>query len=237
MRNLTVFALFAVTILLLASPAWCQATWEGPTGVFLNPLALTLAGGKTQLSGHFLDLNPAGSLSTWGATQGFGSTLEVGLTHADLSVEGGPSTDLNILHAKWVALPFKGEWPQVAVGAIVRDPSGGDATEDFYAVATKVFPGSTPIIASLTVRNTNGLGSGLFGKASSRTTEFGGFLGVQASPKIIAGIEYYEQPDVSPWQDIAVRYIAGPHTFIDLGYARLNAAFDDQIAVALTQQF
>ena len=235
MRNLTVYALFAVTTILLASPAWSQATWEGPTGVFLNPLALTVPNGTWQASAHYLNLQPAGALTTFGVTYGADSRWEIGATYTSLAVGGGQ--DAVLLHTKYVVLPFKGDWPQVAVGAIVRDPSGGDATEDFYAVATKVFPGSTPVIASLTVRNTNGLGSGLFGKASSRTTELGGFLGIQATPKIIVGVEYYEQPTVSPWQDIAVRYIAGPHTFIDAGYARLNAAFDNQIAIGLTQQW
>jgi hypothetical protein len=234
-NKLTLAVLFAGTLAVATIPAWSQATWEGPTGVFLNPLALTAARGTSQVSTHFLDLEPYGSLTSVGYTYS-GGNWEAGVTRANLSA-GGTSGNTDIYHAKWVALPFKGEAPQVALGAIVRTTHGGDTTTDFYGVATKVFPTRVPIIASLTVRNTNGLGTGLFGKADKRTTEFGGFLGVQAASNLIAGIEYYEQPEVSPWRDLAVRWIVSPDTFIDAGLADLNETFDNQLAVALTHQW
>ena len=104
-------------------------------------------------------------------------------------------------------------------------------------MATKVFPAKTPVIASLTVRNTNGLGSGLFGKDTSRSTVLGGFLGVVAKPNLIIGVEYYDQPGADAWKDLAVRYTVSPDTYIDAGLARLNDTFKNQFAVAVTHQF
>lgn len=230
----TTLTVVALTVL-AASFAFAQGTWEGPTGVFLNPLAIDLAQGKTQASIHYLNLQPAGGLTTVGATYGVAKNLEVGLTYADLSA--GAQTQFEILHAKYIALPFKGEAPAVAVGTILRNAEGGSSTNDFYLAATKVFPAKTPIIASLTVRNTNGLGSGLFGRDTERTWNVGGFLGVQALPNLIAGFEYYGQPKVEDWKDFAVRYIVDPNTFIDAGIARINDTFKNQLAVAVTHQF
>ena len=233
-RSLSGFVLLA-GLIALACPAWSQSTWEGPTGVFLNPLALVAKDGTSSATFHYLSLQPVGSLTTAGYVYS-GGTWEAGYTHADLAIGGG-SGNIDILHGKWIAIPFKGEAPQVALGAILRHTEGGDDTSDFYAVATKIFPAKTPVIASLTVRNTDGAWSGLFGKGASRKTVLGGFLGVQVTPKFITGIEYYGQPDSVPWRDIAVRYVVGPSTFLDAGVARLNSTFDNQIAVAITHQW
>ena len=228
-----IIAAFALTVAVSAVHA--QGSWEGPTGVFLNPLAIDLAKGKTSVSTHYLNLQPVGSLTTFGVTYGAAENLEVGYTRADLNAGG--QSEINILHAKYIALPFKDEYPAVAVGAIVRDVVSGPTTSDYYLAATKVFPAKTPVIASLTVRNTDGVGSGLFGRDTERSFQVGGFLGVQASPKLIAGVEYYGQPAADDWKDIAVRYIADPNTFIDAGVARINSSLSDQFAVALTHQF
>lgn len=51
------------------------------------------------------------------------------------------------------------------------------------------------------------------------------------------GTEVFGQPDAAAWLDLAFRYNLGPRTFLDGGLARINAAFDGQIAVALTHQW
>ncbi|MEN6305069.1 MAG: DUF3034 family protein [Armatimonadia bacterium] len=235
MKSSILFAVAVLTIASAVSAVHAQGTWEGPTGVFLNPLAIDLAEGKTSVSGHYLNLQPVGSLTTFGVTYGAAKNLEVGLTRADLNAGG--QNEFNIFHAKYIAVPFKGEKPAVAIGTIVRDATSGPTTSDFYVAATKIFPAKKPIIASVTARYTNGIGSGLFGKNTSHSLQFGGFLGVQATPKLIAGVEYYGQPEVDDWKDLAVRYVADENTFIDAGIARINDGLDNQFAVALTHQF
>lgn len=235
MKTITLAVVVLISVVAV-SAVYAQGTWEGPTGVFLNPLAINLAQGQTATSVHYLNLQPAGALTTYGLTYGAAKDFELGLTRADLAVGGGINA-VNIFHAKYIALPFKGQAPAVAVGTILRNAEGGDTTSDFYLVATKCFPTKAPIIASLTVRNTNALGSGLFGKDSGRSTQLGGFLGVQATPKLIVGVEYYGQPAGDDWKDIAARYCFDANTNVDLGLARINDTFKDQFAVALTHRF
>ena len=231
----TLTGLYLFTAIALAtSPAWSQANWEGPTGAFLSPLAFVRPARSSQVSAHYVDLQPVGSLSSWGYTYG-GGTWEAGVTRTNLSLGG--SADFDLFHAKWIALPSTGEAPQVALGAIARNSHAGAGTTDVYAVATKVFPAKIPVIASLTVRNTNGLGSGLFGKNTERTTELGGFLGVQATPNFTIGVEYWEQPRVRPWRDICSRWVVTPTTFVELGVANINDTFDNQVCLAFTHQW
>ena len=118
-----ILTIVSLCLLAAVTSAHAQGTWEGPTGVFLNPLAIDLAEGKTSASVHYLNLQPAGSLTSYGVTYGAAKNLEIGLTRADLAVGG--STAVNILHAKYIALPFKGEAPAVAIGTILRDTEGG----------------------------------------------------------------------------------------------------------------
>jgi hypothetical protein len=234
-RTVTLLSV-ALLVIITATVACAQATWEGPTGVFLNPLALDLAKGQTAVSIHYLNLEPAGGLTTYGLAYGAFDNFEVGLTRADLSAGG--LTSLDILHAKYV-WPGQHGAPNLALGAILRDTegSGGANTNDFYLAATKIFPAKTPVIASVTVRNTNGLGSGLFGKDTDRSFQLGAFLGVQVTPKLILGAEYYDQPEADAWLDLAARYFASPNTTIDVGLARINDTFDDQFALAVTHVF
>lgn len=235
--NKTIFVCLITIVVLAASlPAWSQATWEGPTGVFLNPLALTQAQGKWQASAHFLDLEPVGSLTTLGVTYG-GGKWEAGYTRANLAVGAPRDFAIDTVHAKLVVVPFKDEWPQIAIGGIARSTHGGDSTNDIYLAATKIFKTSTPIIASLTVRNTNANWSGLGGKAADRSTDVGGFLGFVVKPNLILGTEYYGQGDAPAWSDLAFRWTVSPNTFIDGGVAHISHDWNRQVAVALTHQW
>jgi hypothetical protein len=223
-------------LLVVAIPGWSQATWEGPTGVFFNPLALTLPPGTSQASVHYLDLSKAGSLTTLSYAAGIAPGVEAGAAHIGLAVGG--SSNANSAFAKWVALPAKGDAPAVAVGTTWRFPeTGTDTNGDAYVAVTKIFPARTPIIASLTVRETDGNWSGLLGKEPNWTTQVGGFLGVVATPKLIVGGEYYAQPDAQAWKDVAVRWTASPTTNIDVGWAHLSSAFDNQYALGLSSRW
>ncbi|NLC56435.1 MAG: DUF3034 family protein [Armatimonadetes bacterium] len=241
MKRLQFVSVLGVAVLaLLSAPktGYAQATWEGPTGVFLNPLALSLGKGQTQASVHFLDLQPAGSLTSVGVTHGLSPSWEVGVTRAALSAGGANNT--NLIHAKWLALPLGkgGNWPGVALGAIYRKGENRTETSDLYVAVTKVFPTKTPVIVGLTARATNGLGSGLFGSARSHTIELGGVLaGVFFGGRVTAGVEYYEQPRVRAWRDLAVRWSLSPSTNIDAGLADLDSTFGDQVAVAVSHRW
>ena len=229
----------AVVLLLAAalSPGvgWCQANWEGPTGAFLNPFAMVIPKGQVQACAHYLNLQPIGSLATVGIVYGAAERLEVGITNGDLAV--GKSNALWVAHAKYIIRPGQEPWPALAVGAIARDMPGGESTSDFYLAASRVFPTKVPIIANLSVRNTNGLGNGLFGRNHERTTEFGGFLGVMATKQLCVGLDYYEQPEAGVWKGLCVRYYVTDDTNIDAGVADLGDALDNQIAVAVTRRW
>lgn len=231
----SILAVVAAFLTFGLSTAYAQSTWDGPTGAFLNPLAINIAEHKTQGSVHYLDLQPAGSLTTFGAKYGLTDRLETGITHANLSVGG--SNKVDIFHAKYLLRPLEPGKPGLALGAVLRDAHGGPSTSDFYLAATHIFPTKKPIIASVTVRSTNALGSGLFGKAGDRTTEFGGFLGVQITPNLIPNVEYFEQPGGPAWKDVGVRYIASPTTTVDFGVADVGDGLDNQIALGITHQF
>jgi hypothetical protein len=234
--KLTSFVVIAIAVTTLAAgSAWSQATWDGPTGAFLNPLALTQPDGQIQGSVHYLDLQPLGSLTTFGVTYGVTDRLEVGASQLHPSVPGGGT--VNLFHAKYLLHPLAPGKLGVAVGGIYRDASGGPSTSDFYAVATTIVPTSKPIIASLTVRSTDGLGSGLFGPATSRATQLGGFFGVQVTPKLIPNVEWFAQPEGRDWRDVGVRYIASPNTFWDFGVANVGSGLNDQFALGVTHKF
>lgn len=218
----------------IAAAGWPQSSWEGPTGAYLNPLALNLPPGQAQGAVHHLDLQPIGSLTTYGVSYGLTDRLEAGLTQTNLSVGGAGKN--NIVHAKYILRPLVGGKTGVAVGAVLRDISGGPSTSDFYLVATHIFVSRTPVLASVTVRSTNGLGSGLFGK-TDRATEPGGFLGVQVRPNLIPNIEFLGQPDGPDWKDIGLRYIANPSTYWDFGLADVGNGLGDQVALGVTHQF
>ena len=173
--NSTVFASrWAMPILLFAAIFASQKStaqslgYEGPTGVFVTPLAYTSASpanglGKPSVSYHFLAAgNVVGDFSTVSITEGFAKRFEFGYTseiHAAGSSDLTPlwNGDLSIVHGKADILPEnygKHPWvPAISVGVIGRfnDNYVGDGTNtvfgngtqttrnaDFYLVGTKI---------------------------------------------------------------------------------------------------
>jgi hypothetical protein len=148
--------LFATLALLAALPFAAAATqaqslgYEGPTGVFVTPIAYTSASpanglGKPSVSFHFLAGGPViGDFSTVSTTVGFAKRVEFGYTseiHAGgatlyfpgtagiVTAAGVPgsslfASDLNIVHAKATIVAEnagKTKWvPAIAVGTIFR---------------------------------------------------------------------------------------------------------------------
>lgn len=219
--------------LVAAGSAWSQSSWEGPTGAYLNPLALNLARSQVQGGTHYLDLQPAGALTTFGVSYGLTNRLEIGVTQNDLSV--GSAAKVNVLHAKYLLRPLAPGQPGVAVGAVWR--SATQDTADFYAVATQIFPTRQPLIASVTVRSTNARGSGLFGRAAGRSIQWGGFLGVQVTPHLIPNVEYLAQAEGEDWADVGVRYVVNANTNWDFGLADVGGDFGNQFAFGVTHKF
>jgi hypothetical protein len=140
---------WATLILTLAFSFAARATpaqslgWEGPTGVFVTPLAYTSASpanglGKPSVAFHFLAAGPViGDYSTVSVTEGFAKRYELGYTseiHAganQLPVQGltypetGPlNQDFSIVHGKVTIVEenaAKTKWvPAIAVGGIYR---------------------------------------------------------------------------------------------------------------------
>ncbi|MGA3134784.1 MAG: hypothetical protein ABSC88_02210 [Terracidiphilus sp.] len=166
--------LFAALALLLVLPfaahtAQAQSLgYEGPTGVFVTPLAYTSASpanglGKPSVSYHFLAGGPViGDFSTVSITEGFAKRFEAGYTseiHAGPDPTGLWASDFSIVHAKATIVPEnagKTKWvPAIAVGGIFRfnDNDAYDGTNaataslnlgqttkngDIYGVATKI---------------------------------------------------------------------------------------------------
>ena len=125
--------------------------YEGPTGVFVTPLAYTAASpanglGKPSVGYHFLAAgNVVGDWSTVSITEGFAKRFEVGYTseiHAgsDSLANGAYGQpwefDFHIVHGKANILPEnfgKNPWvPAISVGAIYRfnDNLAGDGNND-----------------------------------------------------------------------------------------------------------
>jgi hypothetical protein len=166
-------SLLAILALLIALPiaahtAQAQSLgYEGPTGVFVTPIAYTSASpanglGKPSVSYHFLAGGPViGDFSTVSVTEGFAKRFEIGYTseiHAGPDPDGLWNNDFDILHGKATVLAensFKTKWvPAVSVGGIFRFNDhdaydGATAAEtgstaqnqrngDLYIVATKI---------------------------------------------------------------------------------------------------
>jgi len=167
--------------------------YEGPTGVFVTPLASTAASpangaGHPVIAYHLLAGGPViGTWNTVSITEGFAKRFEAGYTREDHAAgdTAGLSplwTDgLNIFHGKANLVPEnagKTKWvPAISIGGIARtnDSNVGDGSNgqtktngDIYGVATKVitqFSKKVPVLVNAGVRGTNGSLWGLGGNA------------------------------------------------------------------------
>ncbi|MGA2570300.1 MAG: hypothetical protein ABSF23_07245 [Terracidiphilus sp.] len=178
--------------------------YEGPTGVFVTPLAATAASpahgaGHPVIAYHLLAGGPViGTFSTVSFTEGFAKYFEAGYTREDHAAGSDKSlsplwTDgLNIFHAKAIVVPEnagKTKWvPGIAIGGIVRtnDSNVGDGTngqskinEDIYLVATKVVTQTkkVPLVLNAGVRGTDSSLWGLGGNSPDFEARAFGALG------------------------------------------------------------
>jgi len=171
--------------------------YEGPTGIFITPLASTAASpahgaGKPVVSTHVLAGGSViGTWSTFSVTEGFAKHVEVGYTrefHATGDTKGlSPlwTDGIDIFHGKVNLVPEnagKTKWvPGISVGGIVRinDSNVFDGTNgqsktngDIYIVATKVvtqIEKKVPIVLNAGLRGTNSSLWGLGGNAPDFT--------------------------------------------------------------------
>jgi hypothetical protein len=189
----TTIALLAV-FTFAASTAQAQSLgYEGPTGVFVTPLASVSASpanglGKPAVGYHFIaGGNGLGDYQTVSVTEGFAKRFEVGYTsefHAgsyhlplltSANVQG-----FEIVHGKANLITSK-TFGAISVGAIYRfndhnlfdgsaiGPNQYQTTSnaDFYVVGTKVFTGikKVPVLFNAGLRGTNASLWGLAGNA------------------------------------------------------------------------
>jgi hypothetical protein len=138
LRTATVL-LFAVSFAALAAQAQSLG-YEGPTGVFVTPLASVSPSpakglGTPSVGYHFLAGGPViGDFSTINTTVGFAKRFEIGYTHELHNEDGGSKPEsaltplwnsgLDIVHAKVNIVPdsiAKHKWvPAVAAGGVFR---------------------------------------------------------------------------------------------------------------------
>jgi hypothetical protein len=140
--------------------------YEGPTGVFVTPLASVSASpakglGQPSVAYHFLAAGPiVGDFSTVSITEGFGGRFEFGYTHEIHNEDGGSkaalapaltplwNSGIDIVHAKANLIPDsykKQKWiPAISVGGIYRtgDQIGGNIND--LATALLIKDGITP---------------------------------------------------------------------------------------------
>jgi hypothetical protein len=198
--------LLALTLSLAAHLAQAQSLgYEGPTGIFVTPLASTAASpahglGAPVISYHVLAGGPViGDFNTVSITEGLAKRIEFGYTREDHSAGSSASLSplwtngFNIFHAKVNVIPEnagKTKWvPAVSIGGIARtnDSNVGDGNlgqtktnGDIYAVATKVVTQTkkVPLVLNVGVRGTNSSLWGLGGNAPDFTARIFGALGV-----------------------------------------------------------
>jgi hypothetical protein len=197
--------LLALTLSLAAHLAQAQSLgYEGPTGIFVTPLASTAASpahglGAPVISYHVLAGGPViGDFNTVSITEGLAKRIEFGYTREDHSAGSSASLSplwtngFNIFHAKVNVIPEnagKTKWvPAVSIGGIARtnDSNVGDGNlgqtktnGDIYAVATKVVTQTkkVPLVLNVGVRGTNSSLWGLGGNAPDFTARIFGALG------------------------------------------------------------
>jgi hypothetical protein len=184
--------------------------WEGETGVFITPLAYTVATQERKvalpvLSYHYLyGGSVLGSFSQLSVTSGLANRVEFGYTRtvhdsgSDAALSPLWTKGFNIFHAKGAMVKenaFKQAWmPQISTGLILRTQVrnvGGvtqnrDTTNaDLYVVATKTITQVKPmaILLSGGVKGTNAELIGLGGNADHwQPAGFGAVAFVFAGP-------------------------------------------------------
>jgi hypothetical protein len=155
---------WATIILILALSFAARVTqaqslgWEGPTGVFVTPLAQVSASpakglGEPSTAYHFLAGGPIiGDWSTVSVTEGFAKRFEFGYTHEIHSEDGGSKSALgpaltplwnsgiDVVHGKVNLIPDgfgKQKWvPAISVGGLYR--SGDNIGVNINNLATKL---------------------------------------------------------------------------------------------------
>jgi len=158
MKNWAAIALILALSLAARATQAQSLGWEGPTGVFVTPLAHVSASpakglGEPSVSYHFLAGGPIiGDWSTVSVTEGFAKRFEFGYTHEIHSEEGGSKAPLgpaltplwnsgiDVVHGKVNLIPDgfgKQKWvPAISVGGIYR--SGDNIGVNINNLATKL---------------------------------------------------------------------------------------------------
>jgi len=167
-------ALFAITFATVAAEAQSLG-YEGPTGVFVTPLALVSASpakglGQPSVAYHFLAAGPiVGDFSTVSITEGFAKRFEFGYTHEIHNEDGGSqaalapaltplwNSGIDIVHAKVNLIPDsykKQKWiPAISVGGIYRTGDGIGANINTLATALLIKDGITPVAGTQKTAN------------------------------------------------------------------------------------
>lgn len=198
-KHILRFHLFLLSVLLLTlfGPATCvhaqQLGWEGETGVFVTPLAYTVATPAHKFAFpvvgyHFLNAGSViGRYSQLSVTSGFANRVEFGYTRTLHQAGSDPTysplwtTGFNTFHAKGSLIKenaWKKPWmPELSTGFMLRtqvrnvggEMQNKDTTNaDIYLVATKTITQLKPmsLLLSAGVQGTNAELIGLGGNAS-----------------------------------------------------------------------
>jgi len=197
--------LLTLAVSLSAHVAQAQSLgYEGPTGIFVTPLAATAASpahgfGAPVIAYHVLAGGPViGDFNTVSITEGIAKHFEYGYTREDHSAGSSASfsplwtNGFNIFHAKANIInenAGKTKWvPAVSIGGIARTndtnvfngTNGQTKTNgDIYAVATKIVTQTkkVPLVLNVGVRGTNSSLWGLGGNAPDFTARAFGAVG------------------------------------------------------------
>lgn len=171
-------SLFALLIALPITAHTAQAQslgYEGPTGVFVTPLASVSPSpakglGQPSVAYHFLAAGPiVGDFSTVSVTEGFAQRFEFGYTHEIHNEDGGSKAALapaltplwdsgiDIVHGKVNLIPDgfkKQKWiPAISVGGIYRSGDKIGANINNLATTLLKADGITPIPANQKTAN------------------------------------------------------------------------------------
>ena len=175
----SLLAILALLIALSITAHTAQAQslgYEGPTGVFVTPLASVSASpakglGQPSVAYHFLAAGPiVGDFSTVSVTEGFAKRFEFGYTHEIHNEDGGSKAALapaltplwdsgfDIVHGKVNLIPDgykKQKWiPAISVGGIFRSGDKIGVNINNLAANLLVGDGVTPISGNQ--KTTNG---------------------------------------------------------------------------------